>query len=141
MAYRIHFRWSIDISSWVASTVVLQFWTYPLKMSLGTTFIARRLLTCPSAPLVVSSVGISRTPAITGQMANSIALVAFGSTRTIMRVETASPEAYDGVLNRSFMDGVLTKGDQLCQEGPYSAVKSKSMEKYPNSQSKSMEKP
>ncbi|GJR95407.1 hypothetical protein Tco_0267581 [Tanacetum coccineum] len=36
------------------------------------------------APLVVSSVGISRTLAITGQMANSIALVAFGSTRTIV---------------------------------------------------------
>ncbi|GJT33404.1 hypothetical protein Tco_0923823 [Tanacetum coccineum] len=48
------------------------------------TFIANSLLTCPSDPLVVNSIGICRTPTVTGQMANSVALVAFGSTWTIM---------------------------------------------------------
>ncbi|GKC52425.1 hypothetical protein Tco_1075170 [Tanacetum coccineum] len=48
------------------------------------TFIVSSLLTCPSAPLVVSSIGIYGTPTVMGQMANSIALVAFGSTWTIM---------------------------------------------------------
>ncbi|GJS09523.1 putative ribonuclease H-like domain-containing protein [Tanacetum coccineum] len=53
-------------------------------MSLGSTFIASRFLNCPSAPLVVSSVGIGGTPIVTGQMANSVALMAFGSTWTIV---------------------------------------------------------
>nr|GFC19491.1 hypothetical protein [Tanacetum cinerariifolium] len=48
------------------------------------TFISCSLLTCFSAFLDVSSIGICRTPTITGQMANSVALVAFGSTWTIM---------------------------------------------------------
>nr|GEV02490.1 hypothetical protein [Tanacetum cinerariifolium] len=48
------------------------------------TFIACSLLTCSSAFLVVSSIGICRTPTVTGQIANSVALVAFGSTWTIM---------------------------------------------------------
>nr|GEW98021.1 hypothetical protein [Tanacetum cinerariifolium] len=34
--------------------------------------------------LDVSSIGICRTPTVTGQMANSVELVAFGSTWTIM---------------------------------------------------------
>nr|GFC62007.1 hypothetical protein [Tanacetum cinerariifolium] len=48
------------------------------------TFISCSLLTCSSAFLDVSSIGICRTPTIMGQMANSVALVAFGSTWTIM---------------------------------------------------------
>nr|GFD17095.1 hypothetical protein [Tanacetum cinerariifolium] len=48
------------------------------------TFIACSLLTCSSAFLDVSSIVICRTPTVTGQMANSVALVAFGSTWTIM---------------------------------------------------------
>ncbi|GJV47984.1 IQ-DOMAIN 14-like protein [Tanacetum coccineum] len=44
------------------------------------TFITSSLLTCPSASLVDSSIGICRTPTVTGQMANSVTLVAFGST-------------------------------------------------------------
>ncbi|GJR86718.1 hypothetical protein Tco_0210729 [Tanacetum coccineum] len=48
------------------------------------TFIACSLLTCPSAPLVVSHIGICRTPTVAGQMANSVALVAFRSAWTIM---------------------------------------------------------
>ncbi|GJZ21328.1 hypothetical protein Tco_0558367 [Tanacetum coccineum] len=56
------------------------------QLPLIPTFIASSLLTCPSAPLVVSSIGICRTPTITGQMANSVALVAFGSTWTIMMI-------------------------------------------------------
>ncbi|GJT94351.1 hypothetical protein Tco_1089869 [Tanacetum coccineum] len=53
-------------------------------MSLGSTLKACRFLTCPSSPLVVSSIVICSTPIVTGQMANSIALVAFWSTLTIM---------------------------------------------------------
>nr|GEZ53640.1 reverse transcriptase domain-containing protein [Tanacetum cinerariifolium] len=45
---------------------------------------ASSFLTCLSAPLVVSSIDICRTPTVTGQMANSVALVVFGSTWTIM---------------------------------------------------------
>ncbi|GKA23364.1 hypothetical protein Tco_0709326 [Tanacetum coccineum] len=48
------------------------------------TFISSSLLTCPSTPLVVNNIGICRTPIITGKMANYVALVAFGSTWTIM---------------------------------------------------------
>nr|GEV35582.1 hypothetical protein [Tanacetum cinerariifolium] len=50
------------------------------------TFITCSLLTCSSAFLDVSSIGICRTPIVTGQMANSVALLAFGSTWTIMVV-------------------------------------------------------
>ncbi|GKA63733.1 hypothetical protein Tco_0763339 [Tanacetum coccineum] len=53
-------------------------------MSLGSALKASSFLTCPSAPLVVSSIGIYTTPTVTGQMAKSVALVAFGSTLTIM---------------------------------------------------------
>nr|GEZ70484.1 hypothetical protein [Tanacetum cinerariifolium] len=48
------------------------------------TFIACSLLTCSSAFLDVSSIGICRTYTVTGQMANSVTLVAFRSTWTIM---------------------------------------------------------
>nr|GFB81107.1 hypothetical protein [Tanacetum cinerariifolium] len=51
---------------------------------LVSTFIACSLLTCFSAFLDVSSIGICRTPTVTGYMANSVALVAFRSTWTIM---------------------------------------------------------
>nr|GEZ81464.1 hypothetical protein [Tanacetum cinerariifolium] len=51
---------------------------------LNPTFIACSLLTCSSAFLDASSIGICRTPTITSQMANSVALVAFGSSWTIM---------------------------------------------------------
>nr|GEU29436.1 hypothetical protein [Tanacetum cinerariifolium] len=61
-----------------------ELWTLPLEMSLGSTLKACNFLTSPSAPLVVSSIGICRTPIITGQMANSVALVAFRSTRSVM---------------------------------------------------------
>ncbi|GKG56340.1 hypothetical protein Tco_0577415, partial [Tanacetum coccineum] len=53
-------------------------------MSLGSALKASSFLTCLSAPLVVSSIGIYRTPTVTGQMANTVALVAFGSILTIM---------------------------------------------------------
>ncbi|GJR50139.1 hypothetical protein Tco_1400660 [Tanacetum coccineum] len=53
-------------------------------MSLAFALKASSFLTCPSAPLVVSSIGICRTPIVTSQMANYVALVAFGSTWTIM---------------------------------------------------------
>ncbi|GKB87829.1 kinase-like domain, phloem protein 2-like protein [Tanacetum coccineum] len=53
-------------------------------MSLNSTLITSRLLTRPSALLVISSVGIGGTPIVTGQMANSVALVAFRSTWTIV---------------------------------------------------------
>nr|GFA52299.1 hypothetical protein [Tanacetum cinerariifolium] len=53
-------------------------------MSMGSALKASSFLTCPGAPLVVSSIGICRTPTVTGQMANSVTLVAFGSAWTIM---------------------------------------------------------
>ncbi|GJX49074.1 putative reverse transcriptase domain-containing protein [Tanacetum coccineum] len=37
-------------------------------MSLGSTFIASRFLTCPSAPLIVTSISICKTPTVTSQM-------------------------------------------------------------------------
>ncbi|GKF96778.1 hypothetical protein Tco_0292599 [Tanacetum coccineum] len=87
MLYRIHLRWSIGISNLVTLVVVvLQLRTLPLEMPLGSTLITSRLLTCLGAPLVVSIVGICSTPVVTGQMANFIALVAFGSTWTIVVV-------------------------------------------------------
>nr|GEX69714.1 hypothetical protein [Tanacetum cinerariifolium] len=55
-------------------------------MSLGFTLKASSFLTYPSAPLVVSSICICKTPTLTGQMANSVALVAFRSTRAIMMI-------------------------------------------------------
>ncbi|GJZ75175.1 hypothetical protein Tco_0639640 [Tanacetum coccineum] len=88
MAYRIHFCWSIAIPSWVASVVVLQLWTLPLEMSLGPALKASSFLTCPGAPLVVSSISICRTPIVTGQMSTLVELVGhlgtFGSTRSVM---------------------------------------------------------
>ncbi|GKB52247.1 hypothetical protein Tco_0903000 [Tanacetum coccineum] len=59
----------------VSCLEVKELWTVPLEMSPGSTFIASRFLTYPSAPLVVVICG---TPTVTGQMANSVALVAFG---------------------------------------------------------------
>nr|GEY64678.1 hypothetical protein [Tanacetum cinerariifolium] len=59
-------------------------WTLPLEMSMGSALKESSFLTCPSSPLVVSSIGICRTPTVTGQMANSVALVAFGSTLSIL---------------------------------------------------------
>nr|GEX60371.1 hypothetical protein [Tanacetum cinerariifolium] len=55
-----------------------------IKKLEGSTLKACRFLTCPSAPLVVSSIGTCSTPIVTGQMANPVALVAFRSTLTIM---------------------------------------------------------
>ncbi|GJW09028.1 hypothetical protein Tco_1571451 [Tanacetum coccineum] len=49
--------------------------TIPLEVSLGSTFIASVFLTRPSAPLIVSIVGVCSALAITGQMADFIALV------------------------------------------------------------------
>ncbi|GJV00262.1 hypothetical protein Tco_1329532 [Tanacetum coccineum] len=85
MPYRIHFGWSIVTSNLVTTVVVvLQLWTFPLKMSLNSTLIASRLLTRPSAPLIVSIVGGYSALAVTGQMADFIALVASRSTWTVM---------------------------------------------------------
>ncbi|GKA53907.1 hypothetical protein Tco_0752856, partial [Tanacetum coccineum] len=85
MPYRIYFGWSIATSNLVTTVVVvLQLWTFPLKMSLNSTLIASRLLTQPIAPLIVSIVGIGGTPTVTGQMANSVALMAFRSTWTFV---------------------------------------------------------
>ncbi|GJT19409.1 hypothetical protein Tco_0878115 [Tanacetum coccineum] len=53
-------------------------------MSLGTTFITSSILNCLHAPLVVCSIGVCGTPTITGQMANSVALVEFGGTWVIV---------------------------------------------------------
>ncbi|GJT75663.1 hypothetical protein Tco_1042388, partial [Tanacetum coccineum] len=58
-----------------------QLWTVPLEMPPGSTFIASRFLTYPSAHLVVVICG---TPTVTGQMANSVALVAFGRSWNIV---------------------------------------------------------
>ncbi|GJW97060.1 hypothetical protein Tco_0178868 [Tanacetum coccineum] len=55
-----------------------------LVVPLIPTFIASSLMTCPNASLVVSSIGICKAHTVTGQMANSVALVAFRSTWTIM---------------------------------------------------------
>ncbi|GJS47964.1 hypothetical protein Tco_0598085 [Tanacetum coccineum] len=68
----------------VYMVLVLSLWTIFPVVPLIPTFIACSLLTCPSAPLVVSHIGICRTPTVAGQMANSVALVAFRSTWTIM---------------------------------------------------------
>nr|GEZ04083.1 putative reverse transcriptase domain-containing protein [Tanacetum cinerariifolium] len=57
------------------------------------TFIASSLLTCSSAFLDVSSIGICRTLIVTGYMAKSVALVAFGSTWTIMAKVKAVQDA------------------------------------------------
>ncbi|GJR81169.1 hypothetical protein Tco_0151954 [Tanacetum coccineum] len=85
MPYRIYFGWSIATSNLVTTiVVVLQLWTFPLKMSLNSTLIASSLLTQPSAPLIASIVGGWSAPAVTGQMADFIALVASGSTWTVM---------------------------------------------------------
>nr|GFC86875.1 hypothetical protein [Tanacetum cinerariifolium] len=73
----------IAISTLITMVVVLQLWTLPLEISLGSKLKESRFLTCPGAPLVVSSIGICRTPTVMGQMANSVALVAFRSTQTI----------------------------------------------------------
>ncbi|GKB84922.1 hypothetical protein Tco_0957194 [Tanacetum coccineum] len=64
--------------------LVLSLWAITSVVLLILTFIASSLLTCPSDPLVVNSIGIYRTPIDMGQMANSVAFVAFGSTWTIM---------------------------------------------------------
>nr|GEV30788.1 retrovirus-related Pol polyprotein from transposon TNT 1-94 [Tanacetum cinerariifolium] len=64
--------------------VVLQLQAFPFKMTLSSAFKASSFLTCLGAPLVVSGIGICRTPTVTGQMANSVALLAFRSTSTIM---------------------------------------------------------
>ncbi|GJV34384.1 hypothetical protein Tco_1394784 [Tanacetum coccineum] len=57
-------------------------------MSLNPTLIASRLLTRPSALLVVSIIGICRTPTVTGKMANFVAFVAFRSTWTSRNVSS-----------------------------------------------------
>ncbi|GJW06679.1 hypothetical protein Tco_1569102 [Tanacetum coccineum] len=71
-------------SSLVFMVLVLSLWAITPVVPLIPTFITSSLLTCPSNPLVVNNIGICRTPIVTGQMANSVAFVAFGSTWTIM---------------------------------------------------------
>nr|GFB72874.1 hypothetical protein [Tanacetum cinerariifolium] len=68
----------------VFMVLVLSLWTISLVVPLILTFIACSLLTCSSAFLDVGSIDICKTPTVTGQMAKSVALVAFGSTWTIM---------------------------------------------------------
>ncbi|GKB80101.1 hypothetical protein Tco_0946996 [Tanacetum coccineum] len=71
----------------IGTVVGLQLWAFPLKMPLSTTFIAiGTLLISLSGPLVVTSVSIARAPAITGQVAYFVALVALRCTWTIMMV-------------------------------------------------------
>ncbi|GKA91804.1 hypothetical protein Tco_0813729 [Tanacetum coccineum] len=70
--------------SLVFMVLVLSLWAITPVVALIPTFIASSLLTCPSNPLVVNSIGICKTSTVKGQMANSVALVAFGSTWTIM---------------------------------------------------------
>ncbi|GKD00833.1 hypothetical protein Tco_1171107, partial [Tanacetum coccineum] len=53
-------------------------------MSLNSTLIASRLLTRPSAPLIVSTVSGCSAPVVMGQMADFISLMASGSTWTVM---------------------------------------------------------
>nr|GFC17396.1 hypothetical protein [Tanacetum cinerariifolium] len=68
----------------VFMVLVLLLRTISLIVPLIPTFVACGLLTCSNAFLDVSSIDICRTPTVTGQMAKSVALVAFGSTWTIM---------------------------------------------------------
>ncbi|GKB59104.1 hypothetical protein Tco_0915290 [Tanacetum coccineum] len=80
----MHHSTCSSTSSLVFMVLVLSLWVIIPVVPLIPIFIASSLLTCPSAPLVISNIGICRTPTITGQMVNSVALVAFGSTWTIM---------------------------------------------------------
>ncbi|GJV13125.1 hypothetical protein Tco_1354666 [Tanacetum coccineum] len=64
--------------------VLQQLGTFPLEVSLGSTLKTSRLLTRPSAPLMVSIVSICRTSTVTSKMANFVAFVAFRSTWTIV---------------------------------------------------------
>nr|GEV54772.1 hypothetical protein [Tanacetum cinerariifolium] len=79
-------------------------WILPFEMSLGFTLKAINFFTNPNALLVVSSIGICRTPTITGQMTNSVALVAFRSTRSIMVVVVFGAQRF-----RSFVRFLLTR--------------------------------
>ncbi|GJS24332.1 hypothetical protein Tco_0452964 [Tanacetum coccineum] len=80
----MHHSTCSSTSSLVFMVLVLSLRAIIPVVPLIPTFTTSSLLTCPNAPLAVSSIGICRTPTITGQMANSVALVAFGSTWTIM---------------------------------------------------------
>ncbi|GKG05925.1 hypothetical protein Tco_0326011 [Tanacetum coccineum] len=74
-------------------------------MPMSTTFITTgTLLISPSGSLVVTSVNIARTPAITGQVANLVELVALRYTRTIMMVV-----AFGTFWQRSTILPLLTK--------------------------------
>ncbi|GKF72179.1 hypothetical protein Tco_0208293, partial [Tanacetum coccineum] len=73
-------------------------WTFPLKMSLNSTLIASRPLTRPSAPLIVSIVGGYSAPVVTSQMADFIALVASGSTWTVMYKPCQCSASYSVVV-------------------------------------------
>ncbi|GKC01652.1 hypothetical protein Tco_0987788 [Tanacetum coccineum] len=84
----MHHSTCSSTSSLVFIVLVLSLWAITPVVPLIPTFIASSLLTCPSAPLVVSSIGICRTPTVMGQIANSVALVAFESTWTIMVIVT-----------------------------------------------------
>ncbi|GJY21874.1 hypothetical protein Tco_0394440 [Tanacetum coccineum] len=62
-------------NSSLVSVLVLSLWAIIPVVPLIPTFIASSLLTCPSAPLVVSSIGICRTPIISRrQDGNSVHL-------------------------------------------------------------------
>ncbi|GJR43267.1 hypothetical protein Tco_0364029 [Tanacetum coccineum] len=93
LTHRIHYCGALP-SNGYASVVVLHLWTLPLEMSLGFALKASSFLTCLSASLVVSSIGIYRTSTVTGQMANSVVLVAFGRTLSIMVIVVFSAQRF-----------------------------------------------
>nr|GEZ06602.1 reverse transcriptase domain-containing protein [Tanacetum cinerariifolium] len=69
--------------------------TLHLELSLGSPLKASCFLTFPGTPFVVSSIEICRASRVMGQMANSVALVAFGSTRTIMVIVAFRSQGLD----------------------------------------------
>nr|GEZ96743.1 hypothetical protein [Tanacetum cinerariifolium] len=73
-------------SSLVFIVLVLSLLEITPVVPLIPTFVAISLLPYPNAPLVVSSIGIYRTPTVMGQMAKSVTLREFGSTWTIMEI-------------------------------------------------------
>ncbi|GJX40153.1 hypothetical protein Tco_0255143 [Tanacetum coccineum] len=98
----MHHSMCSSTSNLVFMALVLLLWAIPLVVPLIPTFIANSLLTCHNDPLVVNSIGISRTPTVTGD-----------GLDPHMVSYPPDPAVYDPAVWRSSVSSLFTSSSRI----------------------------